>query len=59
MARTHIWTDKLLEQLEDGAIEWETVARECIARMTESEIEDMCDDCDFLPTETEEEDYDS
>ena len=38
---------KLIGLVEDGCLDWETVARECIQRMSEDEVEDMVRECDW------------
>lgn len=53
MAREY--TQKLTDMAEEGAIDWETIARECLARMSEDEVEDMCVECDWIEPEDEEE----
>ena len=35
------YTNKLVEMAEEGLITWEQLARECLAYMPESEVEDM------------------
>ena len=47
---------KLLEKLEDGLLEWEDVCRECIAEMSSDQVEDMCDYCDYLLDEEDDQD---
>ena len=34
--------NKILELCEDGVLSWETVARECIAEMSEDDVSEMC-----------------
>jgi hypothetical protein len=34
-------TNKLIELAEEGAISWESIARECLAYMSESDVSDM------------------
>lgn len=53
-------TSKLIEMAEEGAINWQGIARECLTRMSEDEVADMVremewDDC---WEEDEEEDED-
>ncbi len=38
---------KLIGLVEDGCLDWEMVARECIQRMSEDEVEDMVRECDW------------
>lgn len=58
MARTRIITNKLIEQLEDGALDWEEVCRECLQYMSEDDVADMANTNGYLDTIAEE-DYDS
>ena len=37
-------TSKLIEFAENESISWEDIARECLARMPEDDVRDMCDD---------------
>lgn len=37
----------LLNAIENDNIDWESVARECIARMSHDDIEDMIYECDW------------
>jgi hypothetical protein len=50
------YRDKLLQRLEDGRLDWETVCRECITEMSMDEVKDMCDTCEYLDDEPLEED---
>lgn len=47
------YADRVVETVENGVLDWETVARECLARMTDQDVEDMAVECDWL----EDEDY--
>lgn len=47
------YADRVVETVENGGLDWETVARECLARMTDQDVEDMALECDWL----EDEDY--
>ena len=40
--------NKVIELAENGILSWETIARECIAEMSEDEVEDMCQTCEWL-----------
>lgn len=45
------YTNRLIERAEEGAINWQGIARECLARMSEDEVKDMVremewNDCD-------------
>ena len=41
------YSSKLIGMVEDGLLDWEMVARECIQRMSEDEVEDMVRECDW------------
>ena len=49
---TREYTNKLIEQAEYGAVNWEGIARECLNRMSEDDVKEMTiemgwlDDCD-------------
>lgn len=38
---TRDMTCRLIEAAENGLVEWETIARECLAQMSEDEAEDV------------------
>ena len=45
------YTNRLIERAEEGAVNWQGIARECLARMSEDEVKDMVremewNDCD-------------
>jgi hypothetical protein len=46
-------TNKLLELLEEGALSWETVARECLSYMSEDEVADMDNGARFIEEDDE------
>ena len=48
-------TTKLLELLEDGALSWETVARECLSYMSEDEVSDMDNVARFIEEDDDDE----
>ena len=51
------YTNKITEMAEEGAISWETIAREALERMSEDEVESMCVECDWItPDDFDEED---
>lgn len=51
-------TNKLIEMMEDGALDGETLARACLAYMSESDVADMAADNEFLIEDVgEDEDY--
>ena len=39
---------KVIELAELGILSWETVARECLQYMSEDEVADMANSCDWL-----------
>jgi hypothetical protein len=45
------YADRVVETVENGVLDWETVARECLARMTDQDVEDMALECDWLEDE--------
>ena len=48
-------TCKVIELVKDGVLSWETIARECLARMSEDEVADMAHELDWLDDDEEEE----
>ena len=45
------YTNRLIELAEEGAVNWQGIARECLARMSEDAVKDMViemewNDCD-------------
>lgn len=46
-------TNKLLELLEEGALSWETVARECLSYMSEDDVTDMDNVARFIDDDDE------
>lgn len=36
------YTNKLLDRLQNGALDWETVCHECLSEMSEDAVKDMC-----------------
>ena len=51
-------TCELIEMAENGMIEWETVARECLQYMSEDEVRDMAESNFWIDSEDDEEDED-
>ena len=52
-------TNKLIEAIEDyNVVSWETVARECLARMSETEVENMCFETGFIDVDEDEDEDD-
>jgi hypothetical protein len=39
--------DALVSMIDDGMLDWETVGREMLARMSMDEVEDMIFECDW------------
>ncbi len=46
MARS--FTSKLIENAESSIISWESIARECLARMPEDDVKDMALDMEWI-----------
>lgn len=42
-------TNTLVELAEEGALNWEGIARECLQRMPEDDVKKMAEDMDWLP----------
>ena len=42
------YTNRLLEMLQDGALDWELVCRECLSEMSEDAVRDMCVTAGFV-----------
>jgi len=51
MSNTREVTNKLIESVESGSLSWEAVARECLQRMSEQEVDDMARECEFVTEE--------
>ena len=45
---------KVIALAEDGALSWEAIAHECLARMSEDEVSDMAHELDWLDDDEEE-----
>lgn len=43
------YTCKLLKLAEEGVVNWEGIARECLNRMSEDDVKDMAIEMDWLP----------
>lgn len=41
-------TCKVIELVENGVLSWETVARECLQYMSEDDVTDMANSCNWL-----------
>lgn len=55
---TRQYTNKLLEMIEDGLLDKDTVIMACVKYLSESEVEDMMHCNDFIEEEEEEEESD-
>ena len=57
---TRKYTNLLLEMIEDGLLDRDTVITACVLYMSEDEVQDMMESNEFIPEqfEDEEEDYD-
>jgi len=42
-------TSKVIELAEEGALNWEGIARECLQRMSEDDVKEMAEEMDWLP----------
>jgi len=51
-------TCELIDMAENGAISWETIARECLQYMSEDEVRDMVESNDWIDDEDDEEEDD-
>lgn len=49
------WTIKLLEAMDEGAIDARTVAEMCLHYMSEADVEDMCISNDIFQMEDDDE----
>ena len=41
-------TCKVIELVKNGVLSWETVARECLQYMSEDDVADMANSCNWL-----------
>jgi len=55
---TREWTIKLLDAMEDGAIDPKVVAEMCLQYMSEADVADMCHDNDIFQEDENAEDED-
>jgi len=44
-------TNKIIELAENGSLDWETIARECLQEMSEDDVADMANTCEWLDDE--------
>ena len=42
------YTNKLLDMIQDGALDWELVCRECLSEMSEDAVRNMCVTAGFV-----------
>lgn len=52
------YTNKLLEMIEDGLLDKDTVIMACVKYMSESDVQDMMESNEFIEEEEEEEEED-
>lgn len=55
MIRTRQYTTQLLEMIEEGILDAETVLRSCLSYMSEADVQDMAECEGFIEEEDEEE----
>ena len=55
---TRKYTNMLLEMIEDGLLDRDTVIMACVKFMSEAEVQDMMEDNEFIPEQFEDEDED-
>ena len=48
---TRAATSKIIEMCEDGVLSWEAVAREALQEMSEDDVIDMVNTCDWFDPE--------
>ena len=54
---TRQYTEQLLEMIEDGILDRDTVIMACVKYMSEDDVRDMMEINEFVPVEDEDEDY--
>lgn len=42
------YTNALIKKCEEGELTWEQVARECLAEMSEQDVEDLCNTTEWV-----------
>lgn len=52
------YTNRLIERAEEGAVNWQGIARECLARMSEDQVKDMVIDMEWDDCEEDDEEVD-
>ena len=55
---TRKYTNMLLEMIEDGLLDRDTVIMACVKFMSEAEVQDMMEANEFIPEQFEDEDED-
>jgi len=53
---TRYYTNQLLEMIEEGILDRDTVINACLSHMSESEVQDMMESNEFIEEEEDEED---
>jgi len=53
---TRYYTNQLLEMIEEGILDKDTVINACLSHMSESEVQDMMESNEFIEEEDEEDD---
>lgn len=48
------YTNRLIELAEEGAVNWQGIARECLQRMSEDQVKDMVIDMEWNDCDDEE-----
>jgi len=51
---TRYYTNQLLEMIEEGILDRDTVINACLSHMSESEVQDMMESNEFIEEEEEE-----
>lgn len=47
-------TNKIIKLAENGILDWETIARECLQEMSEDDVADMANTCELLNDDDDE-----
>jgi hypothetical protein len=55
---TRQYTDRLLEMIEDGMLDRDTVIMACVKYMSEQDVQDMMEINEFVTTDDDEDEYD-
>lgn len=51
-------TNKVIKLAENGILDWETIARECLQEMSEDDVADMASTCEWLDDEEDDDNED-